>query len=266
MFIIGELINGMYKSVAQAIQAKDAAFIKKLAHDQLAAGADALDLNTGPASKDQVSDLAWLVQTVQAAVSAPLCLDSTKSAAIEAGLKVCQNPSFINSTTADDEKMDLYFPMAKQFHAGLIALTIDKKGIPQDKDRRLELAAYILDAASRHAFPIQDLYLDPILMPINVAQNQLFAILEVIKDFKMLVSPAPKTVLGLSNISQGSSDRHLVNRTFCVMAQAYGLDAAILDPLDAALMEALIAGEVVLNKAIYCDSFVTAYKKSKRSC
>ncbi len=265
MFIIGELINGMYKGVAKAIAAKDRAFIEKLAQDQVAAGADALDLNVGPGSRDQAHDLVWLVETVQAVTPVVLCLDSTKPQAIEAGLKVCKNPSLINSTSADDEKMAVYFPMAKQYRSGLIALTMDKNGVPQDKDRRLELAAYILEAASRHSFCVRDLYLDPILMPINVAQNQLFAILEVIKDFKLLASPAPKTVVGLSNISQGSQDRSLVNRTFCVMAQAYGLEAAILDPLDKDLMEALIAGEVILDKAIYCDSFVAAYKKSKRS-
>lgn len=265
MFIIGELINGMYKKVAAAIQAKDAAFIKALARQQVGAGADALDVNCGPASRNAVEDLRWLVEVIQDEVKAPLSLDSTKAAAIESGLKACRNKAIINSTMADNEKLDQYMAMAKQYGASLIALAMDKKGVPQDKDGRLELAAVILEAAARHDFATEELYLDPIVMPINVAQNQLFDILEVLKDFKMLASPAPKTVIGLSNISQGSKNRPLVNRTFLVMAQAYGLDAAILDPLDQELMHASIASEMILNKHIYCDSFIEAFLKSKKN-
>ena len=264
MLIIGELINGMYKKVASAIQSKDAAFIRTLARQQVDAGADALDVNCGPASRDAVSDMRWLVEVIQEEVKVPLSLDSTKALAIEAGLKVCRNKAIINSTMADNEKLDQYFGMAKSYKVSLIALLMDKKGVPQDRDGRLELAASILEAAGRHDFPMDDLYLDPIVMPINVAQNQLFGILEVLKDLKMIASPAPKTVIGLSNISQGSKSRSLINRTFLVMAEAYGLDAAILDPLDKNLMDLLITSEMVLNKHIYCDSFVEAFLKSKK--
>ena len=48
------------------------------------------------------------------------------------------------------------------------------------------------------------------------------------------------------------------------MAQSYGLDAAILDPLDENLINASAAAELVLNKNIYCDDFITAYTKSKQ--
>jgi 5-methyltetrahydrofolate corrinoid/iron sulfur protein methyltransferase len=241
MFIIGELINGMYKKVAAAIQARDAAFIKALARQQVEAGADALDVNCGPASRDAVTDLRWLVEVVQEEVKVPLSLDSTKVAAIESGLKACRNKAIINSTMADAEKLEQYFGMAKTYRASLIALLMDKEGVPQDKDRRLELAAAVLEAAGRHDFNPDALYLDPILMPINVAQNQLFGILELLRDLKMISTPSPRTVIGLSNISQGSTNRSLINRTFLVMAS-----------------------EMVLNKHIYCDSFVEAYLKSKK--
>jgi 5-methyltetrahydrofolate corrinoid/iron sulfur protein methyltransferase len=45
------------------------------------------------------------------------------------------------------------------------------------------------------------------------------------------------------------------------MAVANGLTSAILDPLDTELMDALITSELVLNKNIYCDSFLDAYRK-----
>lgn len=264
MYIIGELINGMYGKVRDALAAKDADFIRHLARKQVEAGADALDINCGPLSKDPVKDMSWLVGTVQSEVSVSLSLDSTKPAAIEAGLSACRNKAIINSSMADEEKLSVYLDLAKKHDASLIILTMDKRGVPQDKDRRLELAASALEQANAAGFPQSRLFLDPVLMPINVAQQQLYDILHVIQDLKMLSQEPVQTLVGLSNISQGSADRSLVNRTFLVMAQAMGLSAAILDPLDQELMQALVTGEVVLNKAIYCDSYFEAYLKSRK--
>jgi len=263
MYIIGELINGMNERVAGAIKEKNKDFIRTLARKQLDAGADSLDVNCGPASRDAAGDMRWLVRTIQEEASCTLSLDSAKPEAIEAGLEASSQKCMINSTSADISRLEVYVDMAKKYKAFLVALVMDHKGVPQDKDGKLELAAQILSFAQENSFPLDELYLDPILLPINVAQNQLFGILELIKDFKMLTSPAPKTLLGLSNVSQGSKKRRLLNRTFLVMASAYGLDAAILDPLDEQLIRSLITSELILNKSIYCDDFISAYKKSK---
>jgi len=66
--------------------------------------------------------------------------------------------------------------------------------------------------------------------------------------------------LGLSNVSQGTTQRALINRTYLVMALAAGLDAAILDVLDSPMMDAMIASELLLNNAVYCDDFLKAYR------
>ncbi len=261
MFIIGELINGMYQSIAKAIKEKDKAVIQKCALAQLNAGADALDINCGPASRDPVSDMPWLVEAVQEVTDKPLALDSSKSKVIESGLKVIKNKVVINSTTADQEKLEIFVPLAKKYNAKLIGLTISAKGIPQNKDQRLELAANIVATCSDQGFPIEDLYLDPIVMPVNVAQAQMRDILEAIREFKIISEPAPKTIVGLSNVSQGSCVRNIINSTFLTMALAYGLDGAILDPLDKELMDAAITAELILNKHIYCDSYLEAYRR-----
>lgn len=261
MFIIGELINGMYKNIGKAIKEKNKAVIQKCALEQINAGADALDINCGPVSKNPVSDIQWLVEAIQEVTDKPLALDSSKSQVIESGLKVIKNQAIINSTTADSEKLRILVPLAAKYNAKLIGLTISAKGIPQNKDQRLELAAGIVAACSEADFPIDDLYIDPIVMPVNVAQQQMKDILEVIHEFKIISDPAPKSIIGLSNVSQGACTRGLINRTFLTMAVAYGLDGAILDPLDKDLMDAAITAELILNKNIYCDSFLEAYRK-----
>ncbi len=261
MFIIGELINGMYQNIGKAIQAKDKSVIQKCALKQVEAGADALDVNCGPASKDPISDIQWLVETIQEVTSKPLSVDSSKPKVIESGLKVAKFKAIINSTTADPEKLEVLVPLAKKYNAKIIGLTISQKGIPQNKDQRLELAATIVASCAEQEFPIEDLYIDPVVLPVNVAQAQMRDILESISEFKIISEPQPKTIVGLSNVSQATKCRSLINRTFLTMAVAFGLDAAILDPLDKELMDALITAELILNKQIYCDSFLDAYRK-----
>lgn len=261
MFIIGELINGMYQNIARAIKEKNKTIIQKCALEQIKAGADALDVNCGPASREPISDIQWLVETIQEVTDKPLVLDSSKPQVIESGLKVIKNKVVINSTTADTQKLQILVPLAKKYNAKLIGLTISTKGIPQNKDQRLELAATIVAHCVEQGFPVDDLYLDPIVLPVNVAQAQMRDILESIHEFKIISQPSPKAIVGLSNVSQGSCVRSLINRTFLTMALAYGLDGAILDPLDKDLMDAAITTELILNKQIYCDSYLEAYRK-----
>lgn len=261
MFIIGELINGMYKDIAKAIQSKDKDIIRKKAIAQIEAGADALDVNCGPASSNPIDDIRWLIETIQEVTDKPIAIDSSKPKVIEAGLKAIKNKAIINSTTADEDKLDILVPLAKEYNAKLIGLTISKKGIPQNKDQRLELAAAIISYCEAKGLPVDDVYLDPIVMPVNVAQPQMKDILESLREFKIISEPAPKTVVGLSNVSQGTCERSLVNRTFLVMAIAFGLDAAIVDPLDKELVDGVITSDLILNKQIYCDSYLQAYRR-----
>jgi len=251
----------MYKNIGQAIKEKDKAIIQKCALEQIKRGADALDVNCGPASRQPASDIQWLIQSIQEVTDKPLSLDSSNPQVIESGLKVVKNKAIINSTTADPEKLDVLVPLAKKYNAKLIGLTISTKGIPQNKDQRLELAATIVASCSEQGFPLEDLYLDPIVLPVNVAQSQMKDILEVIHEFKIISEPSPKSIVGLSNVSQGTCVRSLVNRIFLTMAVAFGLDAAILDPTDKDLMDAAITSELILNKQIYCDSYLDAYRK-----
>jgi len=261
MFIIGELINGMYTSIGKAIKEKNKSVIQSCALIQIQNGADALDVNCGPGSANPVADMQWLVEVIREVTPVPLSLDSSKPQVIEAGLGLAGANAIINSTTADTDKADTLISLAKKYKAKLIGLSISSKGIPQNKDQRLELAAMVVARCVEQEFPIEDLYLDPIVMPVKVAQAQMGDILEAIREFKIISDPAPKTVIGLSNVSQGTCQRSLINRTFLTMALAYGLDAAILDPTDTALMDAAISGELILNKQIYCDSFLDAYRK-----
>src|SRR3989338_8446948 len=174
----------MYKDIGKAIQTKDKSVIQNKAREQIKAGADALDVNCGPASKDPINDIQWLVNSIQEVTDKPLSIDSSRPQVIESGLKVLKNKAIINSTTADQEKLDILIPLALKYNARLIGLNNNKKSNPQKKGQRLEMAGMIVASAQEKGFPVEDLFLDPIVMPVNVAQSQMKDILESLREFK----------------------------------------------------------------------------------
>ena len=264
MFLIGERINGMFKDVAKAIKEKDKSVIQQLAMKQISCRASALDVNVGPASSDPKEAMSWLVKTITEVSDIRLSIDTTKQDVMETGLSLCKSKPIINSVNANEEKIKLLFTLAKKYNASIIGLTMDKTGIPKDSEGRLELAMKIVAACIEYEIYISELYLDAVILPVNVAQPHAKEVLKTIRDSRMLSDPSPKTILGLSNVSQGSPSEYksLINRTFVAMAIANGLDAAILDVTDKELMDAVITAELLMEKQLYCDSFLDAYRVS----
>jgi 5-methyltetrahydrofolate corrinoid/iron sulfur protein methyltransferase len=272
MILIGERINGMFTNVKQAIAEKDKKIIQDLAVRQTAAGAAYLDVNVGTAAADQEGTMQWLIETIQEVCTTPLSLDSQKPAVIAAGLKVidAENGLILNSTPlnkkSDEEVFDKYVEMAESAgpKANIIALTMDKNGVPQDIDTRVEIAAQILSRAMERGFDPQRLFIDTIVLPVKVpnAQNQPGNILTAMDQIKYLSDPAPHLTVGLSNLSQGATERSLINRIFLTMAISHGLDSAIVDVNDQELMNAVATAEMLMNKQIYSDSFLKVFAAS----
>ncbi len=269
MILIGERINGMFKNVKEAITQKDKKVIQELAKKQTEAGASYLDVNVGTAAADQEGTIQWLVETIQETCSTPLSLDSQKPNVIAAGLKVinAENGVILNSAPlnkkSDEEILDKYIEMAN--HAGpkanIIALTMDKNGVPQDIDTRVAIAAEIVSKAMEKGFATQRLLIDPIILPVRVpnAQVQPGNILSAMDQIRLLAEPAPVMTIGLSNLSQGTTERSLINRIFLAMGISRGLDSAIVDVLDQDLMNVVATAEMLMDKQIYSDSFLKVY-------
>jgi len=269
MILIAERINGMFTDVKKAIADKDKKVIQDLAKRQTDAGATYLDINVGTAAADQEGTMQWLIESIQETCSTSLCLDSQKPDVIAAGLKVINpdNGVLLNSTPlnkkSDEEVLDRYIVMAEAAgpKAGIIALTMDKNGVPQDTDTRVAIAAEIVSKAMEKGFDPQRLFIDPIVLPVKVpnAQVQPTNILAAMDQIQYLADPAPHMTVGLSNISQGASERSLINRIFLAMAMSHGLDSAIADVFDEDLMSVVATSDMLMNKQIYSDSFLKVY-------
>ncbi|MDT3699449.1 MAG: methyltetrahydrofolate cobalamin methyltransferase [Thermincola sp.] len=261
--VIGERINGMFLDIREAIKNKDPKPVQSWAVKQAEAGAYWLDINTGPvASKEeQVEIMAWLVKITQEAAELPCAIDTTNWAAMEAGLKAHKGKAMINSATAEQAKMDVLFPMAANYGAAVVCLAMNEKGVPKSAEDRCALAMELLANADAYGISPLDLYIDPLVLPVNVAQEHGPESLEALRQIKLLSNPAPKTTIGLSNISQKAPNRPLINRTYLTMAMCCGLDSAIMDANDDALIEAAATAGIIMNQSIYCDSYVKVFRQ-----
>ncbi len=236
MLIIGENIHIIAPPVKAAIEARDAKTIQDMAVAQVEAGAAIVDLNIGPQKKLGHEIMPWIVDAVQQVTDVPLSLDTTNFAAMEAGLKVCKRPAMLNSASADPERLDSVMQLAAKYGAKVIALTMGVDGIPTTADGRAGIAMEaLLPAAEAAGLPVEDVFLDPLVLAVNCNQDVALETVEAIRMFKMMADPPPTTVVGLSNISNGAppENRPLINRTMMVMVMGAGLDSAIADPLDA---------------------------------
>ena len=255
MIFIGERINTGFKDIKQAVTDKDPAPLQEWAKKQTDAGATYLDVNLGAVSADP-ADMCWMIETVQQAVQTPICIDTNKPNILAEAIKVTRPGMLINSTTAADEKLDVMMPIAAEHDASIIGLVMDKAGTPKTTDQRVENAGKILAKAMELGMEPTRVFLDPIVMPLKFMQDQAKNILEAVRQFLLFCDPPPHMVCGLSNISNGTTHKGLISRTFLVMAIANGMDAAICDVMDTELVNAALTADLVMNKQIYADSYV----------
>ena len=258
MYVIGERINGMFEDVKAAIREKKAEVIQDLAKRQMAAGASALDVNVGPAVSDAEGAMLWLVEVIRAVSDAPLAIDTAKWDVMAAVIPQVPGEKILNSSKADPEIASQYVGLAVENGGALVGLTIDADGVPGNVDKRVELGAQLITLAMEGGLELDKLFIDPIILPTNVAPKNPGHCMEAITQLCAFADPPPHMVLGLSNVSQRCNNRGLINRTYLAMAMAHGLDSAIMDPMDTELMDTAITGDLLQEKMIYCDSYLEA--------
>jgi 5-methyltetrahydrofolate corrinoid/iron sulfur protein methyltransferase len=107
------------------------------------------------------------------------------------------------------------------------------EGLPRDENERAALAVELIYFANEAGIPNEKIWVDGIVTPVNIQQPQalsLMAFMEMLPE----ISPGAKSTCGLSNISNGPPDhlRPILNQTYMVMLEKYGMHSVIADPLD----------------------------------
>ena len=266
VYLTGENLNVMSKVLGPAMKNRDAGPIQKMAEQETEAGVDYIDLNIGPARKGGAEMMEWIVKTVQEVTDLPLFLDTSNVEAMEAGLKVYQNKkgkAIINSIMARPERMEALIPLAAKYDAGMVALLWGPEGMPRDTDERAMFVSELYMAATEAGVATEDIWVDPIVTPVNVQQEQLHHCLALYQSQEDL-APGCRHTNGLSNCSNGAPEhlRPILNQTFLMMLMHYGVQGAIVDAFDQPLQDIArgkmpeiydLVGKVLNDEAIDTD-------------
>ncbi len=257
MEIIAERITVTTKRIAEAMKARDIAPIMELAKVQNEAGCDFIDVSIGPATKDGSELMPWIIESIQKEVDKPICIDTTNIAAMEAGLKAHKGSGrpIINSASGQTGRKEEMFEMAAKYNSQVIALCMTDDGIPRDANERTAVAFDLLTTAQGLGIDPQDIYLDPLILPVSVQQEQAMESVESIRMFKELSDPPTKSTVGLSNIYNGCPEeiKPWVGGTYLALLEEAGLTTPITDPGDKELFDVfekakkVIAGEDLGN-------------------
>jgi len=265
MIVIGELINGTRKSIAQAIDKKDREFIKKIAQRQVAAGANYIDLNagTGKGQEKEISDMEWLVDIVNELGEVPVCLDSSDPAVMKKCLdRIRSKDRMINSINGEKNRIEKLLPVIKENNnCKVVGLTMDDDGIPGSVEKRIEITAKVLSLLEGAGVKREDVFMDALVQPVSVDARNGNVFLDSIETIKEKF-PGVKTTCGLSNVSFGLPNRKLLNRYFLALSIGRGLDSAIIDPTDEGMREAICLAEALTGRDEYCMNYI----KMSRQC
>lgn len=260
MLIIGEKLSIIAKRVREAMMKKDKMPIQEIATRQWKEGSGMIDANIGPAEDGGEELMQWMVTTIQEVVPLPICLDTTNASAIEAGLKVHNSEwgrPLINSTSNDPERFPI-LELAAKYNSQVIGLTVGKGGLPADAEERCAIAAEIMGRAMEYGVPLEDIYLDPLVLQIATSQDHARHVIKAIQMFQEMNDPPMKTVVGLSNISNGCPKtlRPILNKYYYILLADAGLSAAIADShemaeagADRGLVADVLAGKTISDPA-----------------
>jgi len=258
VLIIGEKLSIMAKRVREAMMKGDKGPIQEIAITQWKAGAGMIDANIGPAEEGGESLMQWMVTTIQEVVPLPVCLDTTNHSAVKAALNVHNNTwgrPMINSTSNDPERFPM-LELAARYNSLIIGLTVGKGGLPADAEERASIAAEIMARAMEYGVPLEDLYLDPLVLQIATSQDHALKVIKAIRMFQELNDPPMNTVVGLSNVSNGCPKqlRPIINNHFLALLMYEGLTAAIADPDEITPIVKTI--NIILGKKLYAHSYL----------
>ena len=257
--IIGERINPTGRKKFQLqLREGDLSAIEKDVADQIAGGANVLDVNMGVPLTDEPLLLSKAITLIQSITDVPICIDSSIIEALQAGLETYQGKALVNSVTGEDERMDLVLPLIKKHGAAIIALPNDEIGIPATAAERMVITEKIVRAVEKHGIPLEDLVIDPLAMTVGADPEAVKITLETI--YLIREKWGLNMTLGASNISFGLPYRHALNAAFLPAAMSHGLTSAVMDSRTPLIVESVRAADLLLGLDPWGSNWITRFR------
>jgi 5-methyltetrahydrofolate--homocysteine methyltransferase len=255
--LIGERINPTGKKwLQEALQTGDLEVVRREAVAQEEAGAQVLDINAGAHGIDEADMLPRIVEIIMDTVDLPLCIDCTVPETLQAALEVYGGKALINSVTGEERSLADILPLVKKYGAAVVGLVQDDAGIPNDGERRIEIAHNIVRRAEEAGIPREDVIIDCLVSSLGADTSCGAAVLQAIQGVREELGV--NITLGLSNISFGLPDRDLINGAFATMAVLAGATCLIANA--AKTRPYVLAADLVMGKDNYARRFLADFR------
>jgi 5-methyltetrahydrofolate--homocysteine methyltransferase len=259
--VIGERINPTGRKAFQAqLQAGDLSQLEQDTAEQVAGGADMLDVNVGDPLADEVELMRSAVPLVQGLTDLPLCIDSSIIEALEAGLSANEGKALVNSVTGEDARLEAILPIVARHGAAVIGLA-NAEDIPMEPERRLEVAKKIVSVAGDYGIPPEDILIDPLAMPVGAEPRAVTLFLETLHLLRDELGV--NTTCGASNTSFGLPGRHTLGAAFLAVAQSHGLTSAIMDARRTETVEAVRATDFLLGRDEWGSRWIADFRRKQ---
>lgn len=257
--IIGERINPTgKKKLAEALRVGDMDYVRQLALTQIEQGAQVLDVNVGAAGVEEEAMLPLAVRTVAEATGLPISIDSTDEKALPAALKICGDHPLINSVNGEEASLARVLPLAKEYGASVIGLTMDDDGIPDSAEGRLRVAERIVERAGQMGIGPERILVDCLALTVGADHRAGSITLDAIRLVRDKLGV--NLTLGASNVSHGLPDRDILNSYFIAMAIAAGVSCPIVDPGKS--RPAIVIADLLTGRDEYAQSYLAFYRST----
>lgn len=247
MLLVADNIQITNSTIAHALSEMDPTPIQQLAKRCEAAGAQAVDINTGPLGRHPEEKMTFFVNTVQKVTDIPVLLDTANPQAMKAGLIANEKTAIINGFSLQPEKIKDILPLAKEFDTDIVGYLLNHDGhVPHNAAERLSAAIEIYRHIQSIGIDSSRLIIDPIIVPLTW-QNGTFQaaeVLTVIRQLSDVLGFPVRTIVGLSNLTSGLTSgkanmkkKILLERTYLSMLSAENLSMVLLNIFHAETIE-----------------------------
>ncbi|MFY9942634.1 MAG: dihydropteroate synthase [Desulfobacterales bacterium] len=237
MLLVADNLQITNPVIAAALAAGDPQPVRELAERCAAVGAEAIDVNSGPLTRDPEAQMTFLVEAVRSATDLPLLIDTANPAAMEAGLRAAGPGTVINGFSLEPAKLNRILPLARTYDADIIGFLLTPRSrVPIDSAERLGLAVDLFQACQAADVAPQRLIIDPVVVPLtwHDGNRQAREMLSLLHQLPEVLGFPVRTIAGLSNLTTGGGhrrQRRLLERTYLPMLAAAGLDMVLLNIL-----------------------------------
>jgi 5-methyltetrahydrofolate--homocysteine methyltransferase len=249
--MIGERTNVTgSKKFARLVLSGEFEGAAKVARDQVAGGANILDINMDEALLDGEQAMTTFVNLCVAddeIARIPFMIDSSKWSVIEAGLKCVPGKPVVNSISLKEGEAKFLeqAKLVRRYGAAVVVMAFDETGQATTVEHRVQIAGRIYKLLTEEAlFPPTDIIYDPNILTVatGIEEHNPYAVnfFEATRAIKKKY-PLMKISGGVSNVSfslRGNDVvREAMNSAFLYHAIQAGMDLGIVNPTQLAVYE-----------------------------